>query len=71
MTCIVLKKVVGRFKIETPKNVFIDEFISLGNEAFSFKCGSNDTNKMKGISKGQSKSINFEEYYTCLFGKDY
>ena len=28
-------------------------------------------NKIKGISKSQSKHIKFEEYYNCLFGKKY
>ena len=26
---------------------------------------------LKGISKSQSKKIKFEEYYNCLFGKNY
>ena len=28
-------------------------------------------NKIKGISKSQSKHNKFEEYYNCLFGKEY
>ena len=28
-------------------------------------------NKIKGISKSQSKHIKFEEYYNCLFGEEY
>ena len=28
-------------------------------------------NKIKGISKSQSKHIKFEEYYNCLFGGEY
>ena len=28
-------------------------------------------NKIKGISKSQSKHIEFEEYKKCLFGKEY
>ena len=27
--------------------------------------------KLEGISKSQSKNINFEEYYKCLFGRKY
>ena len=67
------KKVVGKFKIETPKNVWIDEFVCLRSKAYSFKCKDNneDKNKIKGISKSQSKHIKFEEYYNCLFGKEY
>ena len=67
------KKVVGKFKIETPKNVIIDEFVCLRSKAYSFKCKNNNENKnkIKGISKSQSKHIKFEEYYNCLFSKEY
>ena len=66
------KKVIGKFKIETPKNIWIDEFVCLMSKAYSFKCKDNkeDKNKIKGISKSQSKHIKFEEYYNCLFGKE-
>ena len=67
------KKIIGKFKIETPKNIWIDEFICLRSKAYSFKCKDNDEdkNKIKGISKSQSKHIKFEEYYNCLFGGEY
>ena len=67
------KKVIGKFKIETPKNIWIDECICLRSKAFSFKCKNKneDKNKIKGISKSQSKHIKFEEYYNCLFGGEY
>ena len=67
------KKVIGRFKIETPKNNWIDEFVCLRSNAYSFKCkdSKEDKNKIKGISKSQSKHIKFEENYNCLFGKGY
>ena len=67
------KKVIGKFKIETPKNIWIDEFVCLRSKAYSFKCKNNDEdkNKIKGISKSQSKHIKFEEYYNCLFGREY
>ena len=65
------KKVVGKFKIETPENIWIDEFICLRSKAYSFKCGNKSSNKLKGISKSQTKSFKFEEYYKCLFGGDY
>ena len=38
---------------------------------YSFKCGDDSKNKLKGISKSQSKHIKFEEYYNCLFGGEY
>ena len=67
------KKVIGKFKLETPKNIWIDEFVCLRSKAYSFKCNDNteSKNKIKGISKSQSKHIKFEEYYNCLFGKEY
>ena len=67
------KKVLGKFKIETPKNIFIDEFIALRSKAYSFKCNNNneDKNKLKGICKSQTKNIKFEEYKNCLFGNEY
>ena len=58
------KKVIGKFKIETPKNVWIDEFVCSRSKAYSFKCNDNkeNKNKIKAISKSQSKHIKFEEY---------
>ena len=55
------KKGVGFFKIETPKNIWIDEFVCLRSKMYSFKCGEDSKNKLKAISKSQSKHIKFEE----------
>ena len=65
------KKVVGKFKIETPKNIWIVEFVALRSKCYAFECGDDSKNKLKGISRSQSKNIKFEEYYNCLFGRDY
>ena len=67
------KKVIVKFKIETPENVFIDEFVCLRSKAYSFQCKDiiESKNKIKGISKSQSKHIKFEEFYNCLFGGEY
>ena len=67
------KKVLGNFKIETPKNIFIDEFIALRSKMYAFKCKDKeeDKNKLKGISKSQSKNIKFEEYKNCLNGEKF
>ena len=46
------KKVIGKFKIETLKHIWIDEFICLRSKMYA----------LKGISKSQSKKIKFEEY---------
>ena len=65
------KKVIGKFKIETPKNIWIDEFVCLRIKMYSFKCGDDSKNKLKCISKSQSKHIKFDEYKNCLFGGEY
>ena len=59
------------FRIETPKSVWIDEFVCLRSKNCSFKCGEHIKNKLKGISKSQSKHIKFEKYYICLFDGKY
>ena len=59
------------FKIETPKSVWIDEFVCLRSKMYSFKCGERSKNKLNGISKSQSKHIKFEEYCNCLGGRKY
>ena len=45
------KKVVGKFKIETPEKIWIDEYVCLRSKKYSFKCGDDSKNKLKGISK--------------------
>ena len=59
-------KVIGKFKIETPKKVWIDEFVSLRSKMYACKCGDDSKNKLKGISKSQSKHNKFEQYKNCL-----
>ena len=65
------KKVVGKFKIEAPKNVYIDQSVALRSKIYAFKCGIDSKNKLKGISESQSKHNNLEEYNNCLFGGEY
>ena len=48
------KKVLGKFKIETPKNIWIDEFVCLRSKMYAFKCGDDSKNRLKGYSKSQS-----------------
>ena len=55
------KKVIGKFKIETPKNSWVDEFVCLGSKMYAFKCGDDSKFKLKGVSKSQSKHIKIEE----------
>ena len=33
------KKVIGKYKMETPKNIWIDEFVCLGSKMYAFNCG--------------------------------
>ena len=56
------KKVIGIFNIETPTNIWIDEFVCLRSKMYAFKCGNDSKNKFKGISESQSKNIKFEAY---------
>ena len=65
------KKYVVNFKIETPKNIWVDEFVCLRSKMYAFKSGDDSKNKLKGVSKSQSKIIIFEDYYNCLFGGNY
>ena len=65
------KKLIGKFKIETPTNIWIDEFIALRSKMYAYRCGDDSKNKLKGISKSQSKNIKFEEFKKCLDGDEY
>ena len=66
-----IKKVVGKFKLETPKSFWIDEFVCLRSKMYSFKCGDDSKNKLICVSESQSKHIKVEEYYNCLFDGEY
>ena len=65
------KNVVGKFKIETPENIWIDAFVCLVSKAYSFKSGNKNTSKLKGCSKSCSKKIEFDEYKKSLDGEGY
>ena len=65
------EKVICKFKIETPKNIWIDEYVCQRSKVYAFKCGIKSTNRLKGVSTTQSKHFEFEEYYNCLFGGEY
>ena len=65
------KTVNGKFRIETPKNISVDEFIALRSKMYAFRCGDDSKNRLKGISKSYSEKIKFEECYKCLFGGEY
>ena len=65
------KKVLGIFKIETSKKIWIGEFIALRKKMYAYRCGDDNKNKFKGVSKSQSKNIKFEGYKKCLDGGKY
>ena len=64
---------IGKYKIETPKSIWIDEFVCLRSKMDAFKCVEilNSENKIKGVSKSESKNNKFEEYKNCLDGEEY
>ena len=41
------EKVICKFKIETPKNIWIDEYVCLRSKMYSFKCGNYSKIKLK------------------------
>ena len=65
------KNVIDKFQIETPKNLIINEFIALRSKMYAYKCGDDNKNKVKGISKFHSKNIQFEENKKRLGGEKY
>ena len=50
---------------------WIDDIVCLRKKIYSFRCGDDSKNKLKGISKSQSRHIKIEDYYNCLFGGEY
>ena len=60
-----------QFKIETPKNIWIEEFNCLRSKMYALKCGNDRKNKLKGICKSQSKNIKFGKYRKGLDGSAY
>ena len=65
------KKVIGKFKIETPENIWVDENVCLRLKADSFECGDDFKTKLKRISKSQTTHFEFEENKKCLDGEEY
>ena len=41
------EKVVGKFKLETPKSIWIDDFVCLRSKMYSFKCGNGNNKQIK------------------------
>ena len=60
---------MGKFKVEAPKNIWVDEIVCLRSKKCSFKCGEDNKNKIKGVSNSYSKNFKFEEYKKSLNGE--
>ena len=54
------KKTIGKIKIETPKNIWIDESLCLGSKAYSFVCIGENTNEIKKIVNLNQKIMNLK-----------
>ena len=65
------KRIIRRFKIETPKNIWIDEFICLRSKMHAFKCEDHSKSKLKDVSKPYSENIEFYENKKYLDGVEY
>ena len=61
---------IGKFKLESHKNIWIDEFVCLRSKMYAFKCGIDSRKKLKGASKSQSKHINSLGFKKCLDGEE-
>ena len=65
------KKVIGKFQIETPVNIWIDDFVCLRSKIYAFICGDASKILLKAVSKSHWKNIDFEEFKKCLDGEEY
>ena len=64
------KKFIGKFKLETPKFIWIDELNCLGSKMCVFGSGDDSKKEFKINSESQSGNIEIEEYKKCLDGKE-
>ena len=65
------KKVIAKFKMETPANIWIDGFVCLRSKMYAFKCADDSKIKVKDVSKSQPKYNKFEEYRKCLDAENF
>ena len=64
------KRVTGRFKLETPRKIYIDEFLFLISKMFAYKCANDNKLYSKGICDSLSKIIKIEEYRIYLHSRE-
>ena len=66
------KKIPGYLKIETPKSIYIDEFVCLRSKCYAYMAQLDGyEKKFKRIVKGYKKKISFDQYYKCLMNQSY
>ena len=65
------KKAVGKFRIETPKSLWIDKLCILRAKSWSFVCSGKTENKakLKGIKKPARDEIDYKVVHNCLMGE--
>ena len=56
------KRIILIYKIDTPKNIWIDEFIFLRSKMHAFKCEDHSKSKLKDVSKSYSENVEFYDY---------
>ena len=54
------KKVIGKFKIETPRKIWIDKFIAFRSKCYAFRCGDDSESKLKGLIQKISNLMNIK-----------
>ena len=71
MNYIVIKtKKIGKFKIESPINFWVDEFVCLRSKMFAFKCGHERKNKKKELVNFIRKIIILRKIKNVLMEKN-
>ena len=66
------KKIPGYVKIETPKPVYRDKLVCLRSKCYGYTTELDGIdNKLKGICKGYTKEISFDQYHKCLKKETY
>ena len=54
------KKLIGKYNIETPEKIWIDESVALRSKMYSFKCGDDIKNKLEVFLNLNQSIINLK-----------